>query len=429
VWRRQDVTVEALRGRHLVAASAPVAYEVGGLSPDFRWGGIAEVEALGRGTTYTVWSYSPRPGSKALARQPARYPAEHMRHGRYLRPARVVSVPPFGRSGRDAVIRDDFRIGFYPDQYLPLYEEAKRVVGNPKSPYGAVVALESWFRRSGGFTYSERPGPRNRTLVGFVLSGKRGYCQHFAGAMALMLRYLGIPSRVAVGFTSGDYDSRSETWTVTDHDAHAWVEVWFPRYGWLPFDPTPTRGELSGTYTAGSPQFRTSPDVLALLGGGVAARLLLRERLEEQRLARSRGIAGPSERRSVPVTVALVLAAALALLVAVKEARRRLRYFGVDPVGRARACRGELAGFLADQGIRVPASATPAEVAALLRERLGVDAGRFAAALGAARYGRDRRAASRVRHALRLVERALRRRLPLRARARGALSLRSLTTS
>ncbi len=66
---------------------------------------------------------------------------------------------------------------------------------------------------------------------------RSGYCQHFAGAMALMLRYLGIPARVAAGFASGTYSK--DHWTVTDHDAHAWVEVWFAGYGWLPFDPTP----------------------------------------------------------------------------------------------------------------------------------------------------------------------------------------------
>jgi len=51
------------------------------------------------------------------------------------------------------------------------------------------------------------------------------------------------------GFSSGTYDSSNGTWEVTDHDAHAWVEVWFRGYGWLPFDPTPGRGSLSAPYT------------------------------------------------------------------------------------------------------------------------------------------------------------------------------------
>src|SRR5213076_292947 len=58
---------------------------------------------------------------------------------------------------------------------------------------------------------------RHKPLVAFVTRTREGYCQHFAGAMALMLRYLGIPTRVAAGFTSGTYDGDHQTWTVTDH--------------------------------------------------------------------------------------------------------------------------------------------------------------------------------------------------------------------
>ena len=65
-----------------------------------------------------------------------------------------------------------------------------------------------------------------------------------------MLRLLGIPARVAAGFVPGRY--HDDFWEVTDHDAHAWVEVWFRGYGWLPFDPTPGRGRLAGTYSSTS---------------------------------------------------------------------------------------------------------------------------------------------------------------------------------
>ena len=77
-----------------------------------------------------------------------------------------------------------------------------------------------------------------------------------------MLRYLGIPARVAVGFSSGTWEDNG--WTVTDHDAHAWVEVWFAGHGWLPFDPTPGRGTLSATYTNAS----DSADAIRALGTG-----------------------------------------------------------------------------------------------------------------------------------------------------------------
>src|SRR5262249_46335950 len=140
--------------------------------------------------------------------------------------------------------------------YQPLVAAARRVAGTATSPYAAAVELESWFRFNGGFQYSNRGyGSAAPPLVTFVAQTRTGYCQFYAGAMALMLRYLGIPARVAVGFVSGTYDSSKHEWTVTDHDAHAWVEVWFRGYGWLPFDPTPGRGRLSAPYSAGSPSF------------------------------------------------------------------------------------------------------------------------------------------------------------------------------
>ena len=80
--------------------------------------------------------------------------------------------------------------------------------------------------------------------------------------MAAMLRFLGIPARVAVGFTSGRQDDG--TWVVTDHEAHAWVEVWFAGVGWIPFDPTPGRGTLGGEYSISS----RSEDAVARLRRG-----------------------------------------------------------------------------------------------------------------------------------------------------------------
>ena len=102
-----------------------------------------------------------------------------------------------------------------------------------------------------GFVYDEQPpaadGP---PLVSFATRTRAGYCQHYAGAMAVMLRLLGIPARVAVGFTSGT--RKDDKWVVTDHEAHAWVEVWFAGQGWVPFDPTPGRGTFGGTYSFAS---------------------------------------------------------------------------------------------------------------------------------------------------------------------------------
>ena len=148
--------------------------------------------------------------------------------------------------------------------YRPLWRDAQRITARARSPYEATLRLERWFRSGGNFTYDEQP-PRSAglpPLVDFVERTRAGYCQHFAGAMTVMLRMLGVPARVAVGFTAGTW--KGGVWTVTDYQAHAWVEAWFAGYGWLTFDPTPGRGTLSAAYTLAS----DSADAVAALGTG-----------------------------------------------------------------------------------------------------------------------------------------------------------------
>ena len=121
--------------------------------------------------------------------------------------------------------------------------------------------------------------------------------------MALMLRMLGIPSRVAVGFTSGKWDGKQ--WVVSDVNAHAWVEAWFDGYGWLPFDPTPGRGSFSASYTLASDSADTvrelgRGDLLAVLPGGQRDRHTgSADHPEPDRARARRGRRGPS--RSPPL--------------------------------------------------------------------------------------------------------------------------------
>jgi hypothetical protein len=273
-------------------------------------------------------------------------------------------------------------------------------------------------------------------LVAFLTKTHSGYCQHFAGAMALMLRYLGIPARVAAGFTSGKY--HDGTWTVTDRDAHTWVEVWFRGWGWLPFDPTPGRGRLAASYTASSSSFDASA-AAAILGGGAIHDLL------ESR-ARSGPLPGGGARgeraRSVPLpsgghsrealilgTVALALGMLAAGLYLLKIVGRRLRYLTRDPRRVGAACRRELVDFLADQRMEIGRSATLGEIARAMKEEFGVAADTFVQTAGAARFGAPAAtvaSASLARRELTLVKRALRGRLSRMERFVGALSPRSL---
>ena len=441
-WRRADVTIRALADERLPGPTMPVALDPRGLGEvDFHPGGVATVDrVLDREARYSVYFYAPRPTPAQLAAVRPTALRRRTLEAAYLEVAPGAAVLPFGAPGREQEVQALLERGWLGAsllRYRSLYETAKAVVRRPKSQYAAVVALEDWFRRTGGFTYEERPivSWGVPPLVEF-LRRKEGYCQHFAGAMALMLRYLGIPARVAAGFTSGAYDRSKERWTVTDHDAHAWVEVWFDGWGWLPFDPTPGRGQLGGTYTTASPRFDTqgAREVfeaagIPFRGPGVDTERTLveggRDLPGDLAAAARAGDRGASLLRLlVLVAAALVLAIALA-----KTVRRRARYLSRDPRRLAAACRAELVDFLLDQGVDVPRSATLEELGGLVERTLRVDAVSFVRAASAARFAppRDARSAARAaRTELRRLQRRLRARLGRIERARGLLSMRSL---
>ncbi len=106
-------------------------------------------------------------------------------------------------------------------------------------PYERALAINNYLTDSAnGFIYSlsTEPGTSGNDLVDF-LRNKRGYCEQYAAAMAVMLRVAGIPARVVLGYTPGTLKDGART--ITTDDAHAWVEGYFSGFGWLPFDPTP----------------------------------------------------------------------------------------------------------------------------------------------------------------------------------------------
>ena len=105
--------------------------------------------------------------------------------------------------------------------------------------YLQAAALQSWFRDTGGFTYDTKneDGSGMQAIDDFLFDSKSGYCEQFAGAMALMARTLGLPARVALGFLPGTLDD--DKYVVTMHDMHAWPELYFEGIGWVPFEPTP----------------------------------------------------------------------------------------------------------------------------------------------------------------------------------------------
>jgi len=117
-------------------------------------------------------------------------------------------------------------------------ELAERIAGSATTTYDIVVAIERYL--AGEYTYSLAPGrAQGEPVEWFLFQSKMGYCEHFATAMVVLLRSLGIPSRPVNGFQAGER-TLGDVYLVRARDAHAWVEVYFPSHGWVPFDPTPS---------------------------------------------------------------------------------------------------------------------------------------------------------------------------------------------
>ena len=124
------------------------------------------------------------------------------------------------------------------DQRIPAL--AEQIAAGADNNYDKAVAIERYL--STRFAYSlELPKTMPRDpLANFLFERKRGHCEYFASAMAIMLRTLHIPARVANGFRTGEFNDLSGQYVVRAANAHSWVEVYFPGYGWTSFDPTPS---------------------------------------------------------------------------------------------------------------------------------------------------------------------------------------------
>lgn len=121
-------------------------------------------------------------------------------------------------------------------------ELAREVTAGATTPYDRVMALQDWFRDPDEFRYSlEVQSGHGSNAIEIFLDQRAGYCEQYAATFATMARTLGIPSRVAVGFTPGRLDDEG-FYRVIGKNAHAWPEIWFDGVGWVPFEPTPGRG-------------------------------------------------------------------------------------------------------------------------------------------------------------------------------------------
>jgi len=122
---------------------------------------------------------------------------------------------------------------------------AHKVAGEQTDPYDKAEVIESFLRTTYRYAPTVRAPPPGRDPVDFFLFDlKEDFCEYFASAMVVMLRELGVPARVVEGYTSGTLDPSTGKFQVKELDAHAWVEVYFPLYGWIEYEPTPSQAPI-----------------------------------------------------------------------------------------------------------------------------------------------------------------------------------------
>lgn len=123
---------------------------------------------------------------------------------------------------------------------------AAQITASAGNDYNKAAALEHYLQTHFGYTLELPQTAEKDPIANFLFQRKRGHCEYFASSMAVMLRTLGIPSRVVTGFRSDEFNDLTGSYVVRAKDAHAWVEAYFPGYGWQTFDPTPG-GNGTGT--------------------------------------------------------------------------------------------------------------------------------------------------------------------------------------
>ncbi|MGH2617399.1 MAG: transglutaminase-like domain-containing protein, partial [Thermomicrobiales bacterium] len=139
------------------------------------------------------------------------------------------------------------------DRYLQLPETitdrtralADQLASEQTNPFDTAVAVEEYVRATIAYNEEIDPPPANQDVVDYVLfESQEGYCEYYASAMAVLLRAEGIPARVVGGYFPAPFDPNEGGHLYREKNAHLWVEVFFPTYGWIPFEPTANREQL-----------------------------------------------------------------------------------------------------------------------------------------------------------------------------------------
>jgi transglutaminase-like putative cysteine protease len=126
-------------------------------------------------------------------------------------------------------------------------ELAHRLIQGVTTPFGQTLAIQQHLLENYRYSLEADTATLSHPLEEFLFTRKTGYCEHYATAMVVMLRIIGIPARLVTGFLATEWNEYGGYFTVRQRDAHAWVEVYFPHSGWITMDPTPPISVPAGT--------------------------------------------------------------------------------------------------------------------------------------------------------------------------------------
>jgi transglutaminase-like putative cysteine protease len=210
---RQEIEIQALTGSLVPVAPEPI--QASAQADELQWsdalGALVATTELASGDRFEIVSRSPSVSAEQL------------------RTATTDDPPGPGYTVLPSSVP------------APLADTAQVVTAGARSSYEAAMLLQAWFQREFDYSLEVQPG-HGYSAIEDLLRTRTGGSEQFASAFAVLARTLGIPSRVAVGFTPGAL--REDGWySVSGRNAHAWPDIWFDDLGWVPFEPTPARSE------------------------------------------------------------------------------------------------------------------------------------------------------------------------------------------
>jgi Transglutaminase-like superfamily/Domain of unknown function (DUF4129) len=226
---KQHFEIVARHADTLFAASLPVTASRG---ISLRASPLGDTVVLaGTVSEYDIASWVPRASSSELARAPTVYPPDIT--------ATYLQLPPS-----------------LPERVRAL---AAHITNGAPNPYEKALRIQDYLRLTYPYKLDTPAPPNDRDVVDyFLFEAPGGFCTYYASAMVVMLRAQGVPARIVSGYAMGAYDFQRGAYRVPASAAHAWVQVYFPQYGWIEFEPTPSQGTFNYRDAAEAPGMVTN---------------------------------------------------------------------------------------------------------------------------------------------------------------------------